>query len=140
MQGENKNERSSMFTVRNAENAMIVFTIFALFVLIVVFLHEFVLKRNGFVNSLYTIAYNISKIMSAATLLTIFEEVFDMMFSRFRAVRAREKELKKLEEEAIAAARTEGYEKGYEEGYAKGKAENRDEGNESPKSEKKPSE
>ena len=125
-------ERSSMFTVRDAENATIVFIIFALFVLVGVFLHEFVLKNNGFVDSLYTIADNISKILSAATLLTIFEEGFDIMLSRFRAARARDK---KLKAEALAAARAEGY----AEGYAAAKAENAAPANNSPKSPKKPS-
>lgn len=125
-------KRSSMFTVRDAENAMIVFIIFALFVLVGVFLHESVLKGKSFVNSLYTIANNISKILSAATLLTIFEEGFDIMFARFRAARARDKELK-------AQALAEAYEKGYAEGYAKGKAENGDNGNKPSKSPKKPS-
>ena len=84
----------------------------------------------------FSLTDNISKIVSAATLLTIFEEGFDMMFARFREARARDK---KLKEEALADARAAGYEKGYEEGYAKGKAENGDNGNESPKSPKKPS-
>ena len=136
MQNENRDERSSIFTVRDAENALIIFIIFALFVLVGVFLHEFVLKGNSFVESLYTITDNISKIMSAATLLTIFEEGFDMMFARFREARARDK---KLKEEALAEAKAAGYEEGYEEGYAKGKAENGDDSNESPKPPKKPS-
>ena len=125
-----------MFTVRDAENAMIVFVIFALFVLVGVFLHEFVFKSNSFVDSLYKVADNISKILSAATLLTIFEEGFDIMFTRFRESRARDK---KLKAKALSDARAEGYEKGYEEGYAKGKAENGDKGNASPKFPKKPS-
>ena len=132
MQSENRDKRSSIFTVRDAENALIIFIIFALFVLVGVFLHAFVLKGNSFVESLYTITENISKIMSAATLLTIFEEGFDMMFARFREARARDK---KLKEEALADARAEGY----AEGYAAAKAENGDKNNESPKSPKKPS-
>lgn len=121
-----------MFTVRDAENAMIVFVIFALFVLVGVFLHEFVFKSNSFVDSLYTIADNISKILSAATLLTIFEEGFDIMFARFRAARARDK---KLKAKALADARSEGY----AEGYAAAKAENGNSSNKSSKSPKKPS-
>ena len=132
MQNENRDKRSSMFTVRDAENAMIVFVIFALFVLVGVFLHEFVFKSNSFVDSLYTVADNISKILSAATLLTIFEEGFDIMFTRFRESRAKDK---KLKAKALEAARAEGY----AEGYAAAKAENGDKGNASPKSPKKPS-
>ena len=105
-----------MFTVRDAENAMVVFIIFALFILVGVFLHESVLKGKSFVDSFYTITDNISKIVSAATLLMIFEEGFDIMLTRFRAARAKDK---KLKAEALEAARAEGY----AEGYAAAKAE-----------------
>ena len=93
MQDENKDKRTTMFTVRNAENAMIVFTMCALAILVGVFLHEYVLKGNGFVDSLYTVAYNISKILSAATMVTIFEEGIDIMFQRIRDSLKREERL-----------------------------------------------
>lgn len=104
MRGENKDKRSTMFTVRNAENAMIVFTMCALALLVAVFLHEFVLKGNRFVDSLYTVADNISKIMAAATMLTIFEEGIDIMFQRIR-------DTLKKEEQLIAKAQDEVYQK-----------------------------
>ena len=104
MQDENKDKRSTMFTVRNAENAMIVFTMCSLAILVGVFLHEFVLKGNDFVDSLYTVAYNISKIMSAATMLTLFEEGIDIMFQRIR-------DTLKKEEQLIAKAQDEVYQK-----------------------------
>ncbi len=59
MQEENKDKRSTMFTVRNAENAMIVFTVCAFAVLTGVFLHDLLIKGNSFVDSFYTVAYNI---------------------------------------------------------------------------------
>ena len=90
---EDKNKRSSMFTVRDAENAMITFSIFAVALLVGVFLHQFVLKGNGFVDSLYAVADNISKIMSAATMLTILEEGIDIMFQRIRDTLKKEKQL-----------------------------------------------
>ena len=102
MQDENKDQRSTMFTVRNAENAMIVFTMCGLAILVGVFLHAYVLKGNGFVDSLYTVAYNISKIMSAATMLTLFEEGIDIMFQRIR-------DSLKREERLIAKAKNEVY-------------------------------
>ena len=69
-----------------------------------------------------------SEIVSAATLLTIFEERFDIMLTRFRAARAKDK---KLKAEALEAARAEG--------YAAAKAENTATADNSPKSPKKPS-
>ena len=100
MQDENKGKRTTMFTVRNAENAMIVFTVCAFAVLTGVFLHDLLIKGNGFVDSLYTVADNISKIMSAATMVTIFEEGIDIMFQRIR-------DSLKREERLIAKAKTE---------------------------------
>ena len=93
---ESEQNRSSLFTVRDAENAMITFTIFAIAVIIGIFLHELVLKRNGIVNFLYAVADNVSKILSAATLLTIFEEGISVMFFR----RAREEYAKLKKERA----------------------------------------
>ena len=103
-----QDRRSSMFTVRNAENAMITFSIIAIAILISVFLHQFVLRGNGFVDSLYAVAENISKIMSAATLLTILEEGIDIMFQRIRDTLKKEKQL-------IAEAKAEGKAEAYRE-------------------------
>ena len=83
---------------------MIVFTMCALALLVGVLLHELILKGNGFVNSLYTVADNISKIMSAATMLTLFEEGIDIMFQRIR-------DTLKKEERLIAKAQDEVYQK-----------------------------
>lgn len=108
MQDENKDKRTTMFTVRNAENAMIVFTVCAFAVLTGVFLHDLLIKGNGFVDSLYTVAYNISKIMSTATMLTIFEEGIDIMFQRIR-------DSLKREERLIAKAKNEAKNEVYKE-------------------------
>ena len=52
--GDTDNEnRSSIFTVRDAENAMITFTVFAIATVIAMFLHEIVLKRNSITQGLY---------------------------------------------------------------------------------------
>ena len=99
---EDKDKRSSMFAVRDAENAMITFSIFVIALLVGVFLHQFVLKGEGFTDSLYAVADNISKIMSAATMLTILEEGIDIMFQRIR-------DTLKKEEQLIAKAKDEVY-------------------------------
>ena len=91
-----KDNRSSVFTVRDAETAMMTFTIFAIAVIVGIFLYEIVLKRNNIVSFLYTVAVNVSSILSAATLLTLFEEGISLMFLR----RAREERAKLREEKA----------------------------------------
>ena len=106
MEEERKDQRSSIFTVRNAENAMITFTILALFCFLVVLFHEMLIKSQSFVDALYSVARNISKIMSAATMLTIFEEAIDIMFQRIRDTLKREKE---LNAKAKAEGRAEAY-------------------------------
>ena len=64
------------------------------------------IKSQSFVNALYSVARNISKIMSAATMLTIFEEAIDIMFQRIRDTLKREKE---LNAKAKAEGRAEAY-------------------------------
>lgn len=79
---------------------MIAFTIFALAITVLIFLHELLIDRSGIVNSPYAVAGNVSNILSAATLLTIFEEGFDLMlFRRTREERAKLKEEKRQLEE-----------------------------------------
>ena len=82
MSDTHNEKRSSVFTVRDAENAMVTFTVFATAVVIGIFLHEIVLKRNGITDGLYAIVDNVSAILSAATLLTLLDEGVDIMFLR----------------------------------------------------------
>ena len=91
---ENEQPRYSLFTVRDAENAMIAFNIFAIAVAVGIFLYELVLKRNSIVSALYAVVVNVSSVLSAATLLTILLEGFDIMFFR----RTREERAKLREE------------------------------------------
>ena len=94
--GDTDNEkRSSMFTVRDAENAMITFTVFAIAIGVAVFLHEIVLKRESITYGLYAIVHNVSEILSAATLLTLLDEGVDIMFLR----RTREERRKNREDD-----------------------------------------
>ena len=87
-------KRSSVFTVRDAENAMITFTVFAIAVIVGIFLHEIVLKRNSITDGFYAIGHNISEILSAVTLLTLLDEGVDIMFLR----RTREERRKNRED------------------------------------------
>ena len=83
-----------MFTVRDAENAMQTFSIFATAVMIGIFFQELLVARGGIVSCLYAIASHVSHILPAATLLTLLIEGSDIMFLR----RTRE-ELSKLKAE-----------------------------------------
>ena len=90
----NRNRQAPMFTVRNAEGAMVAFAIFAMASLATVFLHEILLRNKGFLEALYTIADNFPKIMSAATTLTFIEEGIDVMFQRLRDSLKREQKIR----------------------------------------------
>ena len=118
MEAENRAQRSSIFTVRNAENAMITFTIFAVGCFLIVIFHEILIKSQSFVDALYTVGWNITQIMSAATMLTIFEEAIDIMFQRIRDTLKKERELKaQVSEQAKAEGRAEGITEGRAEAY-----------------------
>ena len=82
-------KRPSMFTVCNAENAMITLSIFAMGVVFGIFFHGLLMARSSIVNALYAITGNVSNILSAATL----EEGSDIMFQRIRDTLRKERQL-----------------------------------------------
>ena len=94
MSDTDNEKRSSVFTVRDAENAMIAFTVFATAVVVGIFLHEIVLKRDGITDGLYAVVHNVSEILSGATLLTLFEEGISLMFYRIREALREDKKFK----------------------------------------------
>ena len=72
--------------------------------------NQFILRGDGFVNSVYAVAENISKIMSAATMPTILEEEVDIMFQRIRDTLRKEKQLiAEVTAEVTAKAKAEVY-------------------------------
>ena len=83
-----------MFTVRDAENAMRTFTIFAIAIIVCVFLHALLINRSGIVGSFYAVCSNVSNILSASTLLTILEEGISLMFYRIREALREDREFK----------------------------------------------
>ena len=86
---------------------MIAFNIFAIAVAVGIFLSEIVLKGNSIVSALNAVVVNVSSILSAATLLTLFEEGISLMFLR----RAREERAKLREEKAQFKKEKEQFEK-----------------------------
>lgn len=107
---ESEQNRYSLFTVRDAENAMTAFTIFAIAIIFGVFFHALIIEHkllitlNSIVSSLSAVVSNVSNVLSASTLLTILLEGADIMFfRRTREERAKLKqerrELEKLKKE-----------------------------------------
>lgn len=87
-----EDKRSSLFTVKDAENTILWFCIHVVVLIAIVISHQFFLKNYNFVDSIYFIFDNISKIVAASTLLIIFGEGIDIMLRRFREYLRREKE------------------------------------------------
>ena len=83
-----------MFTVRDAESAMIALTSFSIAVIAGVFLYSLLIVRNSTLESVSVVLENVSNILSAATLLTILEEGISLMFYRIRLALKEESELK----------------------------------------------
>ena len=91
--GDN-NKRSSIFTVKDAENTILWFCIYAIVLFVCVIIHQYLFKNYKFINSLYFVVENISKIIAASTLLVIFGEGIDIMLRRFREYLRREQEIR----------------------------------------------
>ena len=117
---EKQHSRSSMFTVRDAENAIIAFCVIDLILIGLVFSHQFFLKDSNVIDSFYFIVEHIPKIIASATMLIIFGEGIDIMFRRIRETLQREKRIK---EQARAEGMAEGEAKGMAAGITEGKTE-----------------
>ena len=83
-----------MFTVRDAESAMIALTCFSIAVIAGVFLYNLIIVGNSTLKSVSVVFGNVSNILSAATLLTILEEGISLMFYRIRLALKEEREIK----------------------------------------------
>ena len=83
-----------MFTVRDAESAMIALTSFSIAVIAGVFLYSLLIVGNSTLKSVGVVLGNVSNILSAATLLTILEEGISLMFYRIRLALKEESEIK----------------------------------------------
>ena len=89
-----KNKRSSIFTVKDAENAVLWFCFYVVVLTVSVILHQCFLKNYKVVDSLYFVVNNTSKIVAASTGLVVFGEGIDIMLRRLRDSLRREKEMK----------------------------------------------
>ena len=58
---EDKNKRSSIFTVKDAENTILWFCFYVIVIIVCVILHQFFIKNHKVIDSLYFVVDNISK-------------------------------------------------------------------------------
>ena len=113
---EDKEPRSALFTVRDAEEALVCFTLFLLAILVGIFLHEILLEAQKWSDALYTVLKSKPHALAWTTGLTISMEGGIIMFTRLKDYQDRRK--KRFDE-----AKAEGKAEGKVEGKAEGKTE-----------------
>ena len=113
---ENTETRSALFTVRDAEDALIRFTFILFLILGGVVLHEIILEKRAWHDAVYVMLRSKPHALAWATGLTMSIEGGIIMFSRLQDHRDRRK--RRFDE-----ARAEGKAEGIAEGIAEGKAE-----------------
>ena len=91
---EDKNKRSSLFTVKDAENTILWFCLYIIVLTFGIILYLCFLKNYTLVKSFYFVVNNISKIIAVSTLFIIFGEGIDIMLRRFREYLRKEDEIK----------------------------------------------
>ena len=109
---ENQETRSALFTVRDAEDALVRFTLLLFAVLVGIFLHEILLEKQAWRDALYTMLGSKPHALAWATGLTVSMEACIIMFTRL-------KDYQDQRRKRFAEAEA----KGREEGKAEGKAE-----------------
>lgn len=110
---ENTETRSALFTVRDAEDALIRFTLTLFAILIGIVLHEILLKARAWEDAFYTMLGSKPHALAWATGVTMSFEGGMLMFSRLQDYRDRRK---RRFDEAEAKGRTEGKAEGKTEG------------------------
>lgn len=111
---ENTETRSALFTVRDAEDALIRFTLTLFAILIGIFLHEILLKARAWSDAFYTMLGSKPHALAWATGVTMSLEGGIIMFSRLQDYRDRRK---RRFDEAEAKGRAEGKVEGRTEVY-----------------------
>ena len=121
---ENTETRSALFTVRDAEDALIRFTFILFLILGGIVLHEIILEGRAWLDAVYVMLRSKPQALAWATGLTMSIEGGMIMFSRLQDYRDRRKRrLDKALAEGIAKGKAEGIAEGKAEGIAEGKAE-----------------
>ena len=118
-------KRSSLFTVKDIESALIHFTVMTGLYPLVVIAHEMYHGWKGGWETTYLILKNTPTFFGIATTFIVFKEGADIMFRRWQEAR----KISQQERAAIAeAARAEGIERGRAQGRTEGRAEGIEQG------------
>ena len=103
---EDKN-RSTLFTTRSTENAMLFFTVVGLLIFAGIFLHEKFIDKEKWRDVLYTTLGSTTSGAIICNNFNYFKEGLDIMFTRLRNYLDTRNKI-------IEKAREDGYRKGYE--------------------------
>ena len=97
----NQSNRSALFTSRDTENAIFFFTVTGGSLILAVLLHAKFLSGKKWLDAVYMMLGSMPEVLASSTMLTIFKEGVDIMFTRYQEYRKR---VKKAKEEAVAEA------------------------------------
>ena len=112
-------KRAAIFTVRDAESAVVTYTILGFVYIVGIFIYKWITGWESFLSTLVLLDANYPRFNRAAMVLIIFKEGVDIMFRRYNEWRVEHAErLVKAE----AAGRAEGLEQGRAEGITEGRA------------------
>ncbi|MDD9973908.1 MAG: hypothetical protein OXU27_07880 [Candidatus Poribacteria bacterium] len=103
-----EDQRTSLFTVRSAEVAVLTFAMLTLGYLIIGMLYQKNLMGKSWVETLVSVYKNGPTFIANATIFILFEEGIDIMFIRLRESLKRDKRL-------ISKGRAEAYQEAYQE-------------------------
>ena len=106
-----KKKRGSLFTVRDAESAIIIYTVLGLLYIIGICFHEFVTGWNGALQLLRRLDATSPVFNRTAIAFIIFKEGVDIMLRRFSEWRVEHAQ-------SLAKAKEQGLERGLEQGRA----------------------
>lgn len=113
---EHQETRSALFTVRDAEDALVRFTLLLFTILIGIFLHEILLSKQVWDEALYKMLASKPHALAWATGLTISMEGYIIMFTRLKDYQdRRRKRFDEAEAKGRAEGRTEGRAEVYQE-------------------------
>ena len=104
-------KRGSLFTVRDAESAIVTYTVLGFLYIIGIGLYEIVAGRNGVLHLLVKLDATFSVFNRAAIAFIVFKEGVDIMLRRFNEWRVEHAQ-------SLAKAKEQGIEQGIEQGRA----------------------
>ena len=128
-----ENKREAIFTVRDAESAVVTYTVLGFLYIVGIFAYKWVSGWGSFLSVLGLLDANYPRFNRAAIALIIFKEGVDIMLRRYKEWRVEHAEnLSKAEAAGMAKGleqgRVEGRVEGMTEGRVEGMAEGRAEG------------